>query len=98
MHARMLRPPYHLTFWFLVIDADWSPTQMGQDAHVLTFLVQHGAFLNIVAFKTTSDEWPDYHRLTKPGKREDALRDFSAFGPDILGLLKLAKPDLDVVR
>lgn len=70
---------------------------MGPGAHVLTFLVQHGAFMNVVAFKTNSDDWPDYNRLTRPAKREDALEDFEHFGPSITELLKLAKPELDCV-
>ncbi|ETN47246.1 uncharacterized protein HMPREF1541_01438 [Cyphellophora europaea CBS 101466] len=68
---------------------------MGPGAHVLTFLVQHGEFMNVVAFKTNPDDWPDYTRLTRPAKREDALRDFGDFGPSIIALLKLAKPELD---
>lgn len=70
---------------------------MGPGAHVLTFLVQHGDFMNVVAFKTNSDDWPDYNRLTRPAKREDALKDFEDFGPSIIELLKLAKPELDCV-
>lgn len=70
---------------------------MGPGAHVLTFLVQHGAFMNVVAFKTNSDDWPDYNRLTRPAKREDALSDFAEFGPSITDLLKLSKADLDCV-
>lgn len=70
---------------------------MGPGAHVLTFLVQQGQFLNIVAFKTNADDWPDYQRLTRPAKREDALRDFNEFGPTVRELLKLAKADLDCV-
>ena len=71
--------------------------QMGPGAHVLTFLVQHGAFMNVVAFKTNSDDWPDYERLTRQAKREDALRDFEDFGPSIRALLELSKDDIDCV-
>ena len=68
---------------------------MGPGAHVLTFLVQHRQFVNIVAFKTNSGDWPDYNRLTRPARREDALQDFREFGPRVIDLLKLAKPELD---
>jgi salicylate hydroxylase len=71
---------------------------MGPGAHVLTFLVQHGQSMNVVAFKTNDDDWPDYNRLTRPAKREDALRDFSEFGPSIKALLNLGKEDLDCVK
>lgn len=70
---------------------------MGPGAHVLTFLVQHGAFMNVVAFKTNSDDWPDYNKLTRQAKREDALRDFSEFGSSIKSLLRLSKDDVDCV-
>jgi salicylate hydroxylase len=70
---------------------------MGPGAHVLTFLVQHGKMMNVVAFKTNSEDWPDYNRLTRPAKREQALEDFKEFGPSILNLLKLSKEDLDCV-
>lgn len=70
---------------------------MGPGAHMLTFLVQHGQYMNVVAFKTNNDDWPDYNKLTRPAKKEDALRDFSDFGPRVQGILKLAKPDVDCV-
>jgi salicylate hydroxylase len=70
---------------------------MGPDGHVLTFPVDHGQTLNIVAFRTTADDWPDFHKLTRPAKREDALRDFEGYGSNVRKLLQLTKPDLDVV-
>lgn len=68
---------------------------MGPGSHVLTFPVNHGQILNIVAFHTNDDDWPDYQRLTRPAKREDALKDFEGYGPNVTALLKLTKPDLD---
>jgi len=70
---------------------------MGPDGHVLTFPVNHGGILNIVAFRTTSDEWPDAQRLTRPATREDLLRDFEGYGPNVMKLLNLTEPNLDVV-
>jgi salicylate hydroxylase len=70
---------------------------LGYGAHVLTFRVQRGEALNIVAFKTNDEDWPDYSRLTRPVKREQALEDFKDFGPSVIELLRLAKPDLDCV-
>ena len=71
--------------------------KMGVDGHVLTFPVNSGRTANVVAFRTTSDDWLDYPKLTRRATREDALRDFASFNPTILGLLKLTNPDLDVV-
>ncbi|EXJ88728.1 salicylate hydroxylase [Capronia coronata CBS 617.96] len=73
-----------------------SCMHMGPDGHVLTFPVDHGKTLNMVAFRTTTDDWPDFQRLTRPAKREDALRDFAAYGTNVKQLLALTKPNLDV--
>lgn len=70
---------------------------MGPNAHMLTFPVDHGKTLNMVAFKTNSEPWPDAQRLTRPAKRERALEDYEGFGPNVIKLLNLTKPDLDVV-
>ena len=64
---------------------------------MLTFPVAHGKILNIVAFHTNSEPWPDPLRLTRKAERAEALRDFEGFGPNVVALLKLTKPDLDCV-
>lgn len=69
---------------------------MGPDGHVLTFPVAGGKQLNIVAFRTTEDEWPDFERLTRRAKQEDALRDFKGYGHNVTSLLKLTNKELDV--
>jgi salicylate hydroxylase len=70
---------------------------MGPDGHMLTFPINHGKTLNVVAFRTNSDDWPDYTRLTKPATRERALKDYEGYGPNVIELLKLTNPDLDCV-
>jgi len=69
---------------------------MGPDGHMLTFPVNHGQTLNIVAFRTTTEDWPDSQKLTRLATREDALRDYVGYGPNVIKLLKLTSPDLDV--
>lgn len=64
---------------------------------MLTFPVNHGQVLNIVAFRTSAEDWPDSQRLTRSAKREDALREYEGYGRNVTELLKLTKPDLDVV-
>lgn len=64
---------------------------------MLTFPVNHGQTLNIVAFRTSAEDWPDYQKLTRMAKREDALREHEGYGPSVIKLLKLTKPDLDTV-
>ncbi|KAK7225060.1 hypothetical protein V2G26_013063 [Clonostachys chloroleuca] len=68
---------------------------MGKGGHVLTFPVNQGQTLNIVAFHTTEKEWPDRVRLTAPATREDALRDFADFGNTVTDLLRLSPRELD---
>lgn len=71
---------------------------MGPDGHILTFPVNKGKTLNLVAFRTTTDEWEDHVRLTKPARQEDLLKDFESWAPYIQTLLKLTEPELDIVR
>ncbi|KIW20875.1 hypothetical protein PV08_01453 [Exophiala spinifera] len=73
-----------------------SCLHMGPDGHVLTFAVNHGETMNIVAFRTTPEDWPDFNKLTRPAKREEALHDFAEYGSNVINLLKLTKPVLDV--
>jgi salicylate hydroxylase len=70
---------------------------MGPSGHMLTFPINHGQIMNVVAFRTTQNEWPDSARLTKPATREDALKDFDGYGDNVMNVLKLAEPELDVV-
>ncbi|RMD44869.1 hypothetical protein DV735_g312, partial [Chaetothyriales sp. CBS 134920] len=68
---------------------------MGPGGHLLTFPVNHGQTLNIVAFHTTEEPWPDSTKLTRPATREEALRDFAGYGHNVRALLQMTKPDLD---
>ncbi|KAI1864391.1 uncharacterized protein JN550_008948 [Neoarthrinium moseri] len=69
---------------------------MGPGGHVLTFPVSGGEQLNIVAFRTTEDDWPDRERLARPARREDALRDFAGYGRIVTSLLRLTSEELSV--
>ncbi|OAA65627.1 salicylate 1-monooxygenase SalA [Niveomyces insectorum RCEF 264] len=68
---------------------------MGPDHHALTFPVNHGQTLNLVAFATTAEDWPSQTQLTLPATRDDALRDFAGFGPNVRGLLQRTSPQLE---
>lgn len=71
---------------------------MGQDRHMLTFQIDEGKTLNIVAFVTKDGkEWPAPGKSTLPAKLEEALEDYKGFGPNVIALLKLCSPDLDAV-
>lgn len=70
---------------------------MGPDGHVLTFQVNHGEKLNIVAFRTDPNEWSDPNKMTKTAHRQDALDDFEGYNSLVRNLLKLTEETLSVV-
>ncbi|KAH7233330.1 hypothetical protein BKA59DRAFT_427890, partial [Fusarium tricinctum] len=69
---------------------------MGPDGHVLTFQVNHGEKLNIVAFRTDPNEWSDPSKMTKTAHRQDALDDFKGYNSLVRNLLKLTEETLSV--
>lgn len=70
---------------------------MGKGNHVLTFPVNHGQTMNVVAFHTSDKPWVDTSKLTAPATRQDALRDFDGFGHTVTKLLSLAQEQLEIV-
>jgi salicylate hydroxylase len=70
---------------------------MGQDAHVLTFPIQHGATLNMFACRKNFKPWPSNTNLVLPATQEEALEDFKHFGPPVRNMIKMTRPDLDRV-
>ncbi|KAF9885231.1 hypothetical protein FE257_000591 [Aspergillus nanangensis] len=73
-----------------------SCMHMGPGGHMLTFPVNQGKILNIVAFHTSREPWSDYPRLTRQGTRDEVLRDFAGYGHNVTSLLKLTDPQLSV--
>jgi len=76
-------------------NAQNAKLHMGQDGHVLTFPVNHGSTMNVVAFKTNSDPWPSSDKLTLPTTKEAAKKDFKDFGPTVKHIIDLLEPNLD---
>jgi len=76
-------------------NAQNAKLHMGQDGHVLTFPVNHGSTMNVVAFKTNSAAWPSEDKLTLPTTKEAALHDFQDFGPTVTHIINLLEPNLD---
>jgi len=76
-------------------NAQNAKLHMGQDGHVLTFPVNHGSTMNVVAFKTNSDDWPSSEKLTLPTTKEAAKKDFKDFGPTVKHIIDLLEPNLD---
>ncbi|KAF5655272.1 salicylate hydroxylase [Fusarium circinatum] len=60
---------------------------LGKDKHLLSYPVAHGTILNVVAYCSSSDEWPSGGQLVLPATKEDLLHDFEDFRPSVLKIL-----------
>jgi salicylate hydroxylase len=67
----------------------------GYHGHMLTFPIEHGKTMNVVAFRTSkTGKWED-ERWVVPMKREDMEKDFEDWGRDVKSVLGLMeKTDL----
>ncbi|MCJ1408397.1 hypothetical protein MMC19_002472 [Ptychographa xylographoides] len=72
-----------------------SKLHMGPDKHILTFPVNKGETMNVVAFCTNSDDWPDYNHLTRPSKKSTAIKEFEGWGRNCQTIMNLLDEDLD---
>ncbi|THZ86696.1 putative salicylate hydroxylase [Aureobasidium pullulans] len=68
---------------------------MGQDGHVLTFPVNKGATMNVVAFKVDPGQWPSDTKLTLPSEKSHVLKDFEDFGATVHKIIDMLEPNLD---
>jgi salicylate hydroxylase len=73
-----------------------SRMYLGPDRHVLTFPIDKGQTFNVVAFTTTAQNWPNIHKLTRAATKQDALNDFSGWGPTVTRLLSLLDENIDI--
>ncbi|MCJ1442554.1 MAG: hypothetical protein MMC23_003050 [Stictis urceolatum] len=72
-----------------------SQMHIGYHGHVLTFPIEQGKTMNVVAFKTKEDgKWED-DKWVVPMKREDMEKDFADWGETVKKILSLMqKPDV----
>lgn len=73
-----------------------SKMHLGPDGHILTFPIDKGETLNVVAFTTTREGWPDLHKSTRAATRQDALNDFAGWGKNVTHILSLLNDDVDI--
>jgi salicylate hydroxylase len=76
-------------------NAQNSKMHLGQDGHILTFPVDKGKTMNVVAFYTSPDVWPDARHLTRPTKKEHVYHDFKDFGATVHKIIDMLEEDLD---
>jgi len=58
--------------------------RIGKDKHLLSYPVVYGTILNVVAYCSSSDEWPSESQLVLPATKEDVLRNFEGFRPSVM--------------
>ncbi|MCJ1252050.1 hypothetical protein MMC30_009288 [Trapelia coarctata] len=68
---------------------------LGYHGHVLTFPIEQGSTMNVVAFRTKVDgKWDDEHWV-KPMSMQDMLEDFKDWGESVQEIVSLMeKPDV----
>ncbi|KAI9866704.1 MAG: hypothetical protein M1830_005913 [Pleopsidium flavum] len=72
-----------------------SQMYLGYHGHVLTFPIEKGKTMNVVAFRSKRDgKWED-ERWVLPMRKEDMFRDFEGWGESVRNVLSLMeKPDV----
>lgn len=67
-----------------------SQMYMGRHAHILTFPIENGKTMNVVAFQSKADgKWED-ERWVLPMKKEDMFNDFAGWGNDVQRILSVS--------
>jgi salicylate hydroxylase len=72
-----------------------SQMYLGEHGHLLTFPIEKGNTMNVVAFRTKGDgKWED-ERWVLPMKKEDMFEEFKGWGESVQKILSLMeKPDV----
>ncbi|ESZ99586.1 hypothetical protein SBOR_0031 [Sclerotinia borealis F-4128] len=72
-----------------------SQMYLGHHGHVLTFPIEKGATMNVVAFRTQKDGKWDNEKWVLPMKESDMFEDFEGWGKDVKHILSIMeKPDV----
>ncbi|KAF4983785.1 hypothetical protein FZEAL_869 [Fusarium zealandicum] len=71
-----------------------SSLWMGENMHLTTYPVAHGTICNLVAYRSSTKNWPSETQLTLPAREEIFLEDFKGFRPLLQKLIKMVR-DLD---
>ncbi|KAH9207994.1 putative salicylate hydroxylase [Leptodontidium sp. 2 PMI_412] len=61
---------------------------LGPNGHVLTFPIEHGNTMNVVAFQTGTGSW-EQERWVLPTPKEDRMQDFAQWNEKVLHILDI---------
>lgn len=67
---------------------------LGHNAHIVTYPVAMGKFMNVAAFVTDQGEWPNEEKMTLPISKKDAAKYFDSFGPVVAACMNMLPDDL----
>jgi salicylate hydroxylase len=67
---------------------------LGLHGHVLTFPIEKGKTINVVAFQNKEGEWED-ERWVLPMKKEDMFNDFAGWGESVQRILSVRSVSVD---
>lgn len=71
---------------------------MGQNRHAVTFPMNQGASMSLMAFVTNGrEEWPSTTSMTLTTTKAEALDDFRMFGQNVKNILELTEDNLNRV-
>jgi salicylate hydroxylase len=68
-----------------------SQMYLGRHGHVLTFPIEKGKTMNVVAFQTKKDGKWDDERWVLPMKKEDMFADFEGWGDSVQNILSVSR-------
>lgn len=62
----------------------------GYDGHILTFPIEHGNTMNVVAFRTKDyGKWDHGSRWVLPGDKNSMMHEFEGWGKDVQAILEM---------
>lgn len=67
-----------------------SQMYMGHHGHVLTFPIEKGKTMNVVAFRTKLDGKWEEEKWVLPSKKEDMLKDFAGWGDNVTSIISVS--------
>lgn len=68
---------------------------IGPGAHILHFPVADHTLMNVAAFVTDPQDWPDAEKMTAPATRAEAQEAFAQWGPTVRAITDLLPEQLD---
>ncbi|KAH8900542.1 FAD/NAD(P)-binding domain-containing protein [Thozetella sp. PMI_491] len=73
-----------------------SCAYFGSGGRLLTYTVNDGKTMNVIAYKSDPNDWLDSEKQTRWATRDEAVKEFQGYGPVISKVMGLVAPELNV--